>query len=281
VSKTAPAPYAGPASPSGKPLIEQLQWAIPDVNRDVVWTIGECEDATGQLKDAEQLRYSRAVTQACRVLLQSYAKMSGLRVVERNPVNLGIIAQEYQMSHSFATTKPGDAPVNVGLIGRGGPEGRLQGAKYLLTGAITSYSTSVETGGGGLDVDGIGGSVRRTKAEVTVVLSIVDMSTSEVVSSLSLTSSVVGTTKSFHVTRFLGGVASLVATVTGANAASTILRPTNDAHVVSAEFGGGQQLPIDYAVTDALVANLAHQLEMNWQLYYTKPVKFDYGVAGK
>lgn len=284
VSQTAPTPYTGPATESGRPLIEQLQWAASGVRPDVVFMVGACEDKTGQHKDAEALRYSTAVTQACPDILANYLRMAGFQVAERSPYNMGLIAQEYQLSHQFAAPQPGQqtqgSPVNIGLIQRGGPNGGLMGANYMVTGAITTYSSSVGTGGGGVDLDGIGVSGRTSEAIVGITLRIVDVSSGLTVSSLYLQSTITGTTSSFHITRFIGNVVSTLATVTGGTAATTILRPTSDVHIASAEFGSSLQLPADYAVTDVIVANLARQIEVNQHLFYqTPPAPFDYNVA--
>jgi curli biogenesis system outer membrane secretion channel CsgG len=292
VSKTAPSEYKGPMAPSGKPLIEQMQWAAKDVKPAVVFMVGKCEDETGKLLDAEQLRYSRAVTQGCPSLLANYLRTAGFQVVERDPYNMGLISQEYQLSHQIANVEEAGADgikrtvsKNVGLIQRGGPNGGLTGANYLITGGITTYSTSLATGGGGVDKDGIGVSRRYSEAEVGVTLRIVDVATGLTVSSLYLKTSVKGSTTSFHLTRYIGNVTSTLATVTGGTSAATILRPTSDSHVVSAEFGGARQLPIDYAVIDAIVANIARQVEVGQDRFYkdatTKPIRFDYNVGTK
>lgn len=284
MSQTAPVPYAGPATESGRPLIEQMQWAASGVRPDVVFMVGACEDKTGKFLDAEQVRYSRPVTQACPDIIANYLRAAGFQVAERNPYNMGLIAQEYQLSHQFQVPQQGQqaqsAPVNIGLIQRGGPNGGLMGANYMVTGAITTYSSSVATGGGGVDLDGIGVSTRSSEAIVGITLRIVEISSGLTVSSLYLQSTVTGTTSSLHVTRFIGNVVSTLATVTGGTAATTILRPTSDVHIASGEFGSSLQLPADYAVTDVIVANLARQIEVNQHLFYqTPPAPFDYNVA--
>ena len=283
VSRTAPVPYVGPEAESGRSLIEQLQWAASGVVPDVVFMVGSCEDKTGQHKDAEALRYSTAVTQACTDIITNYLRTSGFQVAERNPFNMALISQEYQLSHQFAAPQPGQQtqgpPVNIGLIQRGGPNGGLVGARYMVTGAITTYSSSVATGGGGVDLDGIGVSMRASEAIVGVTLRIVDVSTGLTVSSLYLQSTVTGTTSGFHLTRFIGNVVSTVATVTGGTTNTTVTRPQSDIHIASGEFGSSLQLPTDYAVTDAIVANLARQFEVNQHLFYRERVQFDYTVA--
>lgn len=282
VARTAPTPYVGPVTTSGDTLINQMGHQAQNAKPTVVFLVGNCEDKSGQHKDAESLRYSTAVTQACPDFLANYLRSAGFQVAERNPFNMSLIAQEYQLSHQFAAQQPGTQapPQNIGLIQRGGPNGGLTGANYMVTGSISTYSTSTRAGGAGIDLDGVGVSTRGSEANVGVTLRIVDMSSGLVVSSLYLESKVTGSTTNFHITRLIGNVVSTLATVTGGGAAATtILRPTSNHHIASGEFGGSVQMPIDYAVIDALVANLARQLEVNHHLFYTAPVRFDYNVG--
>ena len=276
-----PMEYLGPKTrDGGDSLIEQLRRYAPLAKPNVVFMVGDCQDRTGKYLD-ETRQFSRAVTQACTDILTNYLFQAGFSVAERNQFNLGLIAQEYQMGHQFAVPSPGqepEPPRNVGLIQRGGPNGGLTGANYLLTGAITTYNVSVENGGGGLDVDAIGFSTRTTTAEVGTTLRIVDASTGLVVSSMLNGTKVRGEVSSFHVTRLFGPVTNTLATVTGGETSTTIERPDSDLNIASMEFGGAANEPIDYAVIDTLIANLARQLEAGRYLLYESPelVEFNY-----
>lgn len=278
VSKTEPTEYTGAKTSSGMSLSEELRAAAPKVNPKVVFTIGGCVDKTGKYLDQDQLRYSRAVTQACADILQNYVRMAGFNVVERDPYNLGLIAQEYKMSHEFnAASARSVPPKNIGLVQKGGPDGGLVGANYLITGAVSMYSSSTSTGGGGVDVDAIGFSTKYSVADVGMVLRIVDISTGLIVSSLALNTRVEGRSFGFHITRFFGSVASTIATISDSGATS-LLAPKSSMHVASAELGAAYQLPIDYAVNDVIVASLARQFEANQRLFYSKPVHFKYDI---
>jgi curli biogenesis system outer membrane secretion channel CsgG len=239
--------------------------------------VGKCSDETGKYGDALS-PYSRIVTQACGMVLSDVLAKAGFLVAERDPQNLGLIAQEYQMGHNFATpAKPGAAPQNVGLIQREGPNGGLTGARYMITGGILSYDTSVRNGGGGVDVDAIGFSVRNSQAKVAVSLRIVDVSTGLVVNSILLTTEVTGQTTDYHITRIIGDVTNAVATVVGGVGSTTVSRPDIDNHIVSAELGMAQSLPVNYAVVDALTVGTARLLEVDQnRFYYGEPVHFDY-----
>lgn len=279
VSQMAPTEYEGAKTTAGTSLSEELRAAAPKVNHDIVFAIGGCVDKTGKYQDAEQLRYSRAVTQACSDILANYVKLAGFKVVERDPYNLGLIAQEYNMSHQFnAASSQSSPPKNIGLIQKGGPNGGILGANYMITGAVSMYSSSSLTGGGGAAVDAIGFSTKYSVADVGMVLRVVDVSTGLVVSSLALNTRVEGRSYGFHITRFFGSVASAIATVSTNAGATSLLAPSSNVHVASAEFGMAYQLPIDYAVNDVIVASLARQFEANQHIFYTSPVQFQYDV---
>lgn len=275
VSSTAPVEYQGAPTSSGLSISEELRAAAPHVNQNIIFAVGGCVDKTGKYLDAEQLRYSRAVTQACTDLLTNYVKMAGFKVVERDPYNLSLIAQEYKMSHQFdAASANSTPPKNIGLIQKGGPDGGILGANYMITGAVSTYSSSSSTGGGGVDVDAIGFSTKYSVADVGMVLRIVDMSNGLVVSSLALNTRVEGKSYNFHITRFFGSVASTLATVSSGALGSS----NSNVHIASAEVGTAYQLPIDYAVNDVIVACLARQFEANQNLFYTKAVQFKYDI---
>jgi curli biogenesis system outer membrane secretion channel CsgG len=293
ISSTAPAPYQGQATATGGSLIQQLQKAGPKAKPTIVFAVGACDDKTGKFLDNDQLRYSRAVTQACRDIIANYLKMAGFQVAERDPYNLGLINHEYEMSHTFGPAQPcppaasgkqpavpctAGSPVNIGLIQRNGLNGGLTGANVLVTGAITAYDSSETTGGGGAAYDGMGISTQKSTAIVGITLRFVDMATGLVISSLDEQTKVTGTSVDLHLTRFLGDVATSLATIAGGGGAATIIAPQSNTHVLSAELGGAMQAPIDYAVTDAIVASITRQLEVNQSLFYTKAVKFDYNL---
>lgn len=292
VTPSTPVPYEGPATVSGPTLIQQGQAAAQGVKPSVVFMVGEFKDETGKHLDTETVRYSRAVTQASAHIAADSLRRMGFQVAERNPFNMGLLAQEYSMSHTFTPVLNAQGqPVrdeatgqpmmrNIGLIQRGGPDGGLVAANYMLTGAIVSYSSSTQVEGGGVDYDGIGVSGRDSEATVGVVVRIVEVSSGLTVSSLYLESKVTGSTRSLHITRFIGDVVSTLATVTGGTAATTILRPTSDHHIASAEWGGSSQLPIDHAVIDAIVASITRQVEVNQHLFYEAPIRpYDYNVG--
>jgi curli biogenesis system outer membrane secretion channel CsgG len=309
ITASAPTSYQGPATVTGGSLIKQLKKEAPKANKKIVFAVGACPDKTGKYLDNEQLRYSRAVTQGCTDIIANILKMAGFNVAERDPYNVGLMKQEYELSHTFGPAPPcapetadkkpavpctppcpqkaGDKKptvcppgpqVNVGLIQNNIPDTGWTGANVLVTGAITAYDSSVNTGGGGAAYDGIGGSVDKSTAVASLALRFVDIPTSLVVSSMDEQTTVTGTQVDLHLTRFLGDVASSIATIaSGGSGAATILAPQSNTHVLSAELGGAMQAPIDNAVIDSIVTSICRQLEVN-PVFYTGPVKFDYNL---
>jgi curli biogenesis system outer membrane secretion channel CsgG len=274
-----------PVTASGKSLDQQMGDYAGLVNPDAVVMVGKCDDETGKFLDADQLRYSRAVTQAGPDIVINYLKKAGIRVAERDPRNLSLIGQEWKMSYNWMKDAKG-APINNGLVQYNRPGTRdpknpdaligLVGARYLISCSISMYDSSVRTGGGGAAVDGLGVSSQNSTAIVGVTLRLTDVNTGLVISSLSLTSKVTGESFDFHITRLIGDVVNTAATVVGGTATSTVLAPSSNAHVISGELGGAMQAPNDEAVYDALGTGVARILEANQKLFYFGAVRYNY-----
>jgi curli production assembly/transport component CsgG len=276
---SAPTEYQGRIV-SGKSLVEQLKDNSHLANPAAVFMVGSCSDETGKFLDNDQLRYSRAVTQAGPDIVVNYLKAAGFRVAERDPRNLSLIGQEYKMSYDWMkSADPKAGLINNGLIQSSRPAGGLVGAKYLVTCAISSYDSSVITGGGGGALDGAGISAQSSTATVGVTMRIVDVSSGLVLSSINLTSTVTGQSFDFHITRFIGDVVNAAATVAGGTATSTVLTPSSNAHVISGELGGAVQAPLGAAVTDAFIVSLMRLLEVGQKDYYIGAVRYTYQDA--
>lgn len=223
-------------------------------NKDVIFAIGTLEDKTGKFLDGDLLRYSRAVTQAGRDLAAHFLKEGGFRVVERDPYNIQLIAQEYKMSHTYIFDQKGAVKQQAGLIKRGGPSTGLTGANYLITGAITTYQTSRVTAGGGLEVDAIGVQVKYAQAVVGINLRIVDLNTSEVVASTLEIAKVEGKRISAN--------------------AFKLVTNNGDVTVVSAEAGLAAQFPADFALSEAMIQGMARILTTKGTNFYKEKVDF-------
>lgn len=275
IDTSAPYERQGPqtAAPGGEPVLAQLKDKVSLINPFIYVAIGKCDDETGKYLDSGNgmTGYSKAVTQGGAALLGHYAKMAGLRMPERDPYNLGMIAQEHNLAMHLVHSDPKDPKspmVLSGLIQDDVLNHGLMGANYMLTCAITSYSPATTSGGGGADVDAMGVSVANSAADVSVVIKIVDMQSGLTVDSVLLDTMVEGSSVDFHFTRFLGDMATTAATVLSSGGTSTILSPNSNAHVVSGEVGGAVQLPIDWALQDVLKVGLAQLLERNKGIFY-------------
>lgn len=222
------------------PALTIFEAASQAANKEVVFTIGYFEDKTGKFMDSDQLRYSRAITQSGRDLVAHFLKEGGFRVVERDPYNIQLIAQEYKMSHTYIFDKDGGVKEQAGLIKRGGLDKGLTGAGYMVTGAITTYQVSTRSGGGGLEVDAIGIQVKFTEAIVGVNLRIVDLNTSEVINSTL-------------------EVATVLGRKIGLNGFKLITHG-GEFTVVGAEAGLASQFPADFALKEAMIQGLARLL---------------------
>lgn len=226
-------------------VMERLQKVRPHIRKNFYITVGSFHDKTGQFKDATMLRYSRAVTQGgVDVLYYILHEAFGPKVVlERDGENMRRIFDEYQKSHIY-DKKTGK---QIGLIQRGGPDGGLTGALYMVTGSVVYYHVDRYTGGGGVNIDGVGVNFQTAIARVGVSLRLVNMSTSEVYWTTLMESWVSGTRIGVDIFRFItsGG----------------------DEYLVQGEAGIAYQLPADYALQDALASAVIDMVEKNKDIF--------------
>lgn len=214
------------------------------IRKDLRVAVGSFLDKTGQFKDSSGLRYSTAVTKGAMDVLAHvlYQALGPRALVERDPQNLQMIQREYELSYKF--DKEGR---RIGLIQKGGPKGGMVGAEYLVTGAIVYYNVDRVSGGGGVNIDGIGGAVRFSYAKVSVELRLVDMSSSEVIWSTIQESDVKGYKVSADIFRFI--------TSSGSD------------FLVQAEAGIAAQLPADYAVHTSLEQAVTNMILENDKIF--------------
>jgi len=226
---------------------DRLSPLRPLVRDDVRITVGNFSDKTGQYKDSDTLRYSRAVTQGGADLLSHllYRALGPGVLVERDPHNLGLIEKEYGMTFKFDSEGR-----HIGLVQRAGPRGGLSGAQYLVTGSILYYNVDRYTGGGGFNIQGFGVSARFATALVTVELRLVDMGSSEVLWSTIQQSGVDGYRVGADIFRFItsGG----------------------ESYLVQAELGMAAQLPADYAFHTSLEESVARMILENEEIFINK-----------
>jgi curli biogenesis system outer membrane secretion channel CsgG len=151
---------------------------------------------------------------------------------------LAIIQQEYNMTYKYDNEGR-----LVGLVQKGGPKGGLSGAQYLVTGAVIYYNVDRYSGGGGVNIEGIGINVRFGSAKVAVELRLVDMGSSEVLWSTVQQSGVEGWQVGADVFRFISS--------------------SGKDYLVQAEAGMAAQLPADYALQISLEESVVRMVLEN------------------
>ena len=225
-------------------IMKELDKFRSKIDKNLRITVGGFSDKTGQFKDSVRSRYSRAVTQGSIDVLYHmlYTALGPNVVVERETVNWRRIAEEYRYSM-------GKKGARTGLIRRAGPVGGVDGAQYMVTGAIVYYHVDLYSGGGGFNIDGYGVHFKVSTASVAIELRLVDMSTSEIAWSTLIESWVTGTE-------------------IGADLYTFVTASGNE-HVVSAEAGFAYQLPADYAFQIDLANAVVDMIIENKKIFLT------------
>jgi curli production assembly/transport component CsgG len=225
-------------------LGERLSGLRENIRDDIRLSVGSFLDKTGQRKDADRARYSTAVTQGAGDLLAHllFKALGPRRVIEREPRNLAMIREEYELSHKY--NKQG---MQIGLIQRGGPRAGLTGAEYIVTGAIIYYHVDLISGGGGINIDAIGAFFRTSVAKVALELRLIDMSTSEIVWSTIVENRVEGISMGADIFRFITSM--------------------GHEYLVQAEAGMAAQLPADYALHLGMEEGIASMITQNKDIF--------------
>jgi len=225
-------------------LGERLSGLRENIREDIRITVGSFLDKTGQRKDADRVRYSTAVTQGAGDLLAHllFKALGPRRVIEREPRNLAMITDEYELSHKF--NKQG---MQIGLIQRGGPKAGLTGAEYIVTGAVIYYHVDLISGGGGLNIDAVGAFFRTSVAKVALELRLIDMNTSEIVWSTIVENRVEGISMGADIFRFITSM--------------------GHEYLVQAEAGMAAQLPADYALHIGMEEGVASMITQNKDIF--------------
>ena len=222
--------------------LKRLEKFKGKINRDLRITVGSFSDRTGQFRDLDRQRYSKVLTQAGDLVLYHilFEALGPRILVEREVPNWKQITNEYRSSY----TKNG---VRTGLITKDGPEGGLVGAQYMVTGAIVFYHADRYTGGGGLNIDGIGGNFKVSTATVGIELRLVDISTSEIYWSTLLESWVTGMRVGADIFKFFDALGGQ--------------------YLVQAEAGFAYQLPADLAFQTCLATAVTEMIEKNKSIF--------------
>ncbi|NMB00797.1 MAG: curli production assembly protein CsgG [Firmicutes bacterium] len=169
----------------------QLLAALPEPVEKIPIAIYGITDSTGQLK-ADGGAASTVVTQgSTEMLITALHRSRQFSVLDR--VKFGDLMNEQNLVSS-----------NRVLPGQGPRLGELVGPQYMISGSITEYQVSKETGGLGLVIGGIGGSQEYARASVALDLRVTDLTTGEVIWAESLKGEVLGEKIGIQLFSFLG-----------------------------------------------------------------------------
>lgn len=169
----------------------QLLAALPEPKERIPIAIYAITDSTGQFK-ADGGASSTVVTQgSTEMLITALQRSRQFSILDR--VRFADLMNEQNLVSS-ARVVPGQGPVL----------GALTGANYMISGSITEYQVSKETGGIGLVIAGKGGSTEYAKASVALDLRVTNLTTGEVVWAESLRGKVIGEKVGLQLFSFLG-----------------------------------------------------------------------------
>lgn len=169
----------------------QLLAALPEPAEKIPIAIYGITDSTGQLK-ADGGAASTVVTQgSTEMLITALHRSRQFEILDR--VRFGDLMNEQNLVSS-----------NRVLPGEGPALGALIGPQYMISGSITEYQVSKETGGLGLIVAGMGGSQEYAKASVALDLRVTNLTSGAVVWAESLKGEVIGEKIGVQLFSFLG-----------------------------------------------------------------------------
>lgn len=178
-------------STSNVTTASQLLASLPEAEEKIPIAVYAISDSTGQFK-ADDGAVSSVVTQgSTEMLITALHRSRQFSILDRQ--RFGDLMNEQNLVASNRVV-PGQGP---GL-------GVLTGAKYMITGAITEYQVSKETGGIGLVIAGKGGSQEYAKASVALDLRVTNVSSGEVVWAESLKGEIIGEKVGIQLFSFLG-----------------------------------------------------------------------------
>lgn len=164
---------------------------IPKPSGKIKAAVYSFKDMTGQYKSATSNSFSTAVTQGASAMLIKALKDSGWFIpVERE--GLQNLLTERKIIR--ATLKQRGIAADIP---------RIFGANIILEGGIISYDTNLKTGGMGAKYFGIGASNRYQVDKITVSLRAVDINTSVVINSVTVTKTIYSTELTAGAFRFV------------------------------------------------------------------------------
>lgn len=202
--------------------IDEFNTLAPPKNGPLVVAVYGFEDKTGQRKPSDRLaNISTAVTQGAEVYvikaLQEVGAGKWFKVVER--VGLENLSRERQIIRQTRESVNDPTPVAPMMF-----------AGVLVEGAVVGYDSNVLTGGAGARYLGVGPSTQYREDVITVTMRAVSVQTGEVLVSVATTKTIVSTSTSLGVFRFIEA----------------------GTENVEAEIGNSQNEPVNYAVRVAI-----------------------------
>ena len=168
---------------------------LPAPEERVPVAVYELLDKTGQYKDDEiGTRKSTIMSQgAVEMLITALDRSGQFKVLDR--VIFQHILTEQDLRGKGRLVNDDSYPQLNKLIG----------AKYVIEGAVTEYNCDVVTGGVGLTIGGKGGRYKSAKATAAIDLRVTDVSTGEVVKTLSMRDKMVGKMVGLNIFAFFNG----------------------------------------------------------------------------
>lgn len=200
------------------PAANEFSTLPPPKNGPLVVAVYGFEDKTGQRKPSDRLaNISTAVTQGAEVwvikALQEVGAGKWFKVVER--VGLENLSRERQIIRQTRESVNDPTPVAPMMF-----------AGVLIEGAVVGYDSNTLTGGAGARYLGVGPSTQYREDVVTVTMRAISVQTGEVLVSVATTKTIVSTSTSLGVFKFIEA----------------------GTENVEAEIGNSQNEPVNYAV---------------------------------
>ena len=166
----------------------QLLVALPEPKQKAKIAVYTISDRTGQIKDIG----SAVVTQgATEMMITALQRSRQFIVLDR--INFSNLMNEQNLKAKKRLE-----------LGEGPTIGKMTGADYVLSGAITEYQVDKKTGGLGLKIAGIGGSNKYATASTAIDLRLTDTTTGEVVWAVSLKKEIKGKKVGLQTFAFIG-----------------------------------------------------------------------------
>lgn len=168
---------------------------LPAPEERVPVAVYELKDKTGQYKDDEiGTRKSTIMSQgAVEMLITALDRSGQFKVLDR--IIFQHILTEQDLRGKKRLVNDDSYPHLNKLIG----------AKYIIEGAITEYNCDVVTGGIGLTIGGKGARYKHARATAAIDMRVTDVSTGEVVKTLSMRDKMVGKMVGLNVFAFFNG----------------------------------------------------------------------------